>query len=312
MAAPSTSEILAARPNKHPVDPWRPYAYLVESERTEVGRIEPVATIFLTNRECPLRCLMCDLWRNTTDEPVPLGAIPRQIDYALERLPPARRIKLYNSGNFFDRRAIPPEDHPAIAERVRRFDRVIVENHPRWCDERVVQFREQLDGGLEVALGLETIHPEVLPRLNKQMTPDDFRRAAEFLVDRGIAVRTFILLRPPWLDEAEGVAWAVRSIEFAFECGAGCCAVIPTRGGNGIMERLAREGVYRPPRIESLEAVMESVLPRASGRLFADLWDAESFSTCDRCAAARIERLRRMNETQQVAPRVECDCERAV
>ena len=312
MAAPSTSEILAARPGKHPVDPWRPYAYLVELERTEVGRIEPVATIFLTNRECPLRCLMCDLWRNTTDDPVPLGAIPRQIDYALERLPAARRIKLYNSGNFFDRRAIPPEDHPAIAERVRQFDRVIVENHPRWCDERVVQFREQLDSGLEVALGLETIHPEVLPRLNKQMTADDFRRAAEFLVDHGIAVRTFILLRPPWLDEAEGVEWAVRSIEFAFECGADCCAVIPTRGGNGIMERLAREGVYRPPRIESLEAVMESVLPRASGRLFADLWDAESFSTCDQCAAARIERLRRMNETQQVAPRVECDCERAV
>ena len=83
------------------------------------GCVEDVATLFLTNRECPFRCLMCDLWRNTTDTRVPPGAIPQQIDYALARLPAARHIKLYNSGNFFDHQAIPPEDYAAIAERVR-------------------------------------------------------------------------------------------------------------------------------------------------------------------------------------------------
>jgi archaeosine synthase beta-subunit len=92
-----------------------PYAYLVEDERTAAGEIVPTATIFLTNRECPWRCLMCDLWRNTITETVPAGAIPQQIDYALERLPAARQIKLYNSGSFFDPRAIPP----AITKRLR-------------------------------------------------------------------------------------------------------------------------------------------------------------------------------------------------
>jgi len=67
----------------------------------------PVATIFLTNRECPWRCVMCDLWKNTLIDSVPLGAIPSQIDYALARLPAARQIKLYNSGSFFDTQAIP-------------------------------------------------------------------------------------------------------------------------------------------------------------------------------------------------------------
>ena len=77
-----------------------------------------VATLFLTNRECPYRCLMCDLWKNTLTETVPIGAIPAQIDYALGQLPPARQIKLYNSGSFFDPHAIPPQDHPAIAAQV--------------------------------------------------------------------------------------------------------------------------------------------------------------------------------------------------
>ncbi len=59
---------------------------------------------------------MCDLWRNTLTETVPRGAIPQQIDYALAQLPAARQIKLYNSGSFFDKQAIPPEDYEAIAD----------------------------------------------------------------------------------------------------------------------------------------------------------------------------------------------------
>ena len=75
---------------------------------------------------------MCDLWRNTLTETVPTGAIPAQIDYALQRLPPARQIKLYNSGSFFDPQAIPLQDYPAIASSVKGFERVIVECHPAW------------------------------------------------------------------------------------------------------------------------------------------------------------------------------------
>jgi uncharacterized Fe-S cluster-containing MiaB family protein len=93
-------------------------ARMPSSSRTNAiasGAVVPVATIFLTNRECPWRCLMCDLWRNTLVDSVPAGAIPEQIEFALRQLPPARHIKLYNSGSFFDRRAIPPEDFPAIA-----------------------------------------------------------------------------------------------------------------------------------------------------------------------------------------------------
>ena len=54
------------------------------------GIIEDTAIIFLTNRECPFHCLMCDLWKNTTDVSLPAGAIPEQIEWALKQLPEAR------------------------------------------------------------------------------------------------------------------------------------------------------------------------------------------------------------------------------
>jgi archaeosine synthase beta-subunit len=303
----SSRDITAARPPKNTVDPRRPYAFFVERERAHSGEIVDVATIFLTNRECPWRCLMCDLWKNTTDASVPPGAIAEQIDHALGRLPPARQVKLYNSGNFFDRRAVPAEDHGQIADRVRRFERVIVENHPLLVSDACGQFRDLLGTRLEVAMGLETVHPEVLPRLNKAMTLTDFARAAEWLLENAIDVRVFILLRPPFLTEDEGVEWAVRSLEYAFSLGVGCAAVIPTRGGNGIMESLATAGHYAPPRLSSLEQTLEAGLALGRGRVFVDLWDAERFSDCPACGPARVERLNRMNLCQRIEPRADCD-----
>ncbi|MDA1050582.1 MAG: radical SAM protein [Planctomycetota bacterium] len=303
--------ILAARPPKNTVDPRRPYAYLVEPECAASGRIEDVATIFLTNRECPFRCLMCDLWKNTTDERVPAGAIPEQIAFALSNLSRAKHVKLYNSGNFFDRQAIPREDYAAIAQCVAPFETVIVENHPKLCGDDCLRFRDLLAGKLEIAIGLETIHPDVLPRLNKQMTTDGFQRAVRFLSKNGIATRAFILLRPPFLDEAEGVEWAIRSIRFAFDAGVQCCSVIPTRDGNGAMEQLRTEGRFEPPTFRSLETVLTEGLAMQSGRVFVDLWDAERFFDCQRCGPARRERLARMNLTQQVLPAISCGCEAA-
>jgi radical SAM enzyme (TIGR01210 family) len=303
-----TRSILAARGPRNPVDPRRPYAFLVERECAAGGRVEEVATIFLTNRECPFRCLMCDLWKNTTEQRVPVGAIPEQIDYALSRLPPAQHIKLYNSGNFFDHQAIPPEDYPAIASRVQSFDTVIVENHPKLLGDDCARLRDMLAGQLEVAIGLETAHPQVLARLNKQMTLDDFERAVRGLSNQGIETRAFILLRPPFLGEDEGVQWAIRSMQFAFDCGVRCCCVIPTRDGNGIMEQLRQVGQFAPPSMRSLEEAMEAGLALQQGRVFVDLWDVERFYDCRQCGAARRDRLQQMNLTQKVLPAVDCNC----
>jgi radical SAM enzyme (TIGR01210 family) len=314
---PSTSEpagrwddarILALRPPKPAHDPARPHAFLVEPERTSAGTVEDTAVIFLTNRECPFRCLMCDLWKYTTDRRVPDGAIAGQVEYALARLPPARHVKLYNAGNFFDAQAVPTADWPRIAELVQHFETVIIENHPRLVGPRCLAFRDLLRPALQVAMGLETAHPDVLARLNKRMTLDDFAAAARFLTANGIAVRAFILLRPPFLSEDEGVYWARESLRFAFDVGVECCVVIPTRAGNGAMEELQREGHYAPPRLGSLEEVLEHGIGLRRGRVFADLWDVERFFTCERCGTARAERLRAMNLAQRPAPPVACLC----
>ncbi len=302
-------EILEARPPKHAVDEHRPLGFFIEPERGRDGVVALTATVLLTNRECPFRCLMCDLWRSTTDRTVRPGSITRQIDHALNRLPTASRIKLYNSGNFFDARAIPPGEWEPIVDRVLPFDSVIVENHPRLCDARVLSFRALMGGRLEIALGLETAHPDVLRGLNKRMTVEDFIRAAGFLTENDIAVRTFLLLWPPFLGEEAGIDWTHRSIEIAFAAGAEVVSLVPLRPGNGLMEMLYAQGLARSPSLLHLEQVMEEALMHPQGRIFVDLWDAHAFMECRRCGPARIARLRTMNLSQQVPEPVNCVCQ---
>ena len=300
--------IISKRGKKNKVDPFKPYAYLVEKERTVSGSIEDTATVFLTNSECPFSCLMCDLWKNTTDRPVPIGAIPKQIEWALENLSPAKHLKLYNSGNFFDKNAIPKEDYQRIAELVSGFETLIIENHPKLINENCLRFRDMLKPELQIAMGLETVHPEILKKLNKKNTLGDFANSVQYLGKNGIKSRAFILLRPPFMSEEEGVYWAKKSIDFAFEVGVECCIVIPVRPGNGVIDFLMEKGGFKLPSIQSLEFVLEYGIGLKSGRVFADVWDLNLFSNCDTCINQRIERLNTMNMNQKIISEVDCSC----
>ena len=302
------SMIISLRGNKNSVDSKMPYGWLVEKERTSSGKIEETGIIFLTNRECPFHCLMCDLWKNTSDFTVSAGDIPHQIEWALEHMAATKHLKLYNSGSFFDIRAIPVEDYALIASLLKNFETVIVESHPKLIDEKCLKFRDILQPELQISMGLETVHPEILSKLNKQMSVKDFADAVSFLSKNEIASRAFILLKPPGLNESEGILWAEKSIDFAFNSGVECCTVIPVRAGNGAMDFLMSKGEFNPPEIHSLEIVLEYGIELRLGRVFADIWDLGLFSKCERCLDKRTSRLIEMNLTQQIVPEVECEC----
>lgn len=285
-----------------------------------------VVTVFLTGRECPWRCAMCDLWQQTIAEDTPLGAIPLQLRDALRSVatvhppdatPHARHIKLYNASSFFDPRAVPPADYDAIAKVVRDFSRVIVESHPSLVGPRVDRWLEALRQAartltpprLEVAMGLETAHPDALERLNKRMTVGDFRAAAKALRERAIDVRAFVLVSPPFVPTSEQSMWLQQSIDVAFDAGASVVSLIPTRTGNGTVDALQVENRFVPPTLDLFEHAFDRALDEfgSHGRLFADVWDLERLAGCAVCLGARRARLVAMNETQRGAARVRCD-----
>jgi archaeosine synthase beta-subunit len=301
-------------------DPFRHHGVIVEDERDRDGRRARVATVLLTGRECPWRCTMCDLWRYTTLADTPRGAIPAQIADARASIAsdpvPVTAVKLYNAGSFFDPRAVPEADYEAVAAVLAGLPQVIVESHPALVGPRVDRFLAALERHgdpadlprLEVAMGLETAHPEALDRLNKRFTLGGFTRASRMLADLGVALRVFLLISPPFVPVDEQDAWLQASVDAAFSCGAAVVSLVPTRPGNGALDALADAGSFRPADLDDIERSFALALDhaRGRGRVFVDLWDLERFSACRVCLRVRRERLHTMNLEQRSLPPVSC------
>ena len=310
---PNTSpELRGDRRRRHEskpaVDPWKPNGWLREEELGSDGRRIPVLTIFLAGAECPFDCIFCDLWRQTLDSPTPKGAIPRQLAVGLAEAggPAATTVKLYNASNFFDPIAVPPEDDQEIAACLRPFRRVIVESHPRFIQQRCLEFADRLSGTLEVAIGLETTDPDVLGRLNKQMTLDMVADAAARLHAAQIGVRVFLLVPPPFVAAENVVTSAQRAVRYAAELGAHHVSLIPTRTKHNPPDDMRQSFDLVPPTLGLVEDVLDACRDTGGVVVSVDLWDIERLAACERCGPARIERLRAINLTGRHAARIPC------
>lgn len=299
------------------LDPSLPYALVCEEEPANKSSIASVATVFLTGAECPYRCTMCDLWKYTLDRATLPGELITQLNWALDKLKSNRPrqpewIKLYNASNFFDPRAVPTEDLALIAKQCDPFKRVIVENHPKLTRPSIQEFSNRLNGKLEIAMGLETVHQKSMLLLNKGFGLEDFARASDLLEQLQIDRRAFVMLQPPGTEPSSAIDWAMKTLAFAEVHGVRHCSVIPTRMGNGTMEWFQSQSLFVPPTFDQLEQTLKLALSLFSEMtVTVDTWNLECLlGTCAQCFAIRKHRIEWMNlhQCDQPMPALSCDC----
>ena len=296
-----THQILNLRTAGAVVDPTAPPAVVTEQEPDENGVIKQATTVFLIGKECPFRCLMCDLWKHTTSEPTPPGALVRQLSQVLPQIQHREIIKLYNASNFFDPQSVPLTDRNGLATLVQDFETVVIENHPKLLSNKVPEFAARLNGQLQVAMGLETADERILRWLNKQMTVADYERACEFLIKHGITIRTFLLLPAPGVESTDALSHTVSSVRKALDCGSRVTSLIPLRAGNGVMDWLLNERLVHLPDLSSVANTFASALKlrrEKQQRIFLDLWNIETLATTEKHADDLRKQLHRWNMEQ--------------
>ena len=225
-------------------------------------------TIIIRSGGCSWnRCLMCqyrhERFYNITPEDL-TAAMKGQLESLAanisEHNPPL--VKIYTSGSFFDDQEVPPEVRDAVAILCK--GRLLtVECRADFIDpEKIAAYHSALlgengAGGLIVAIGLETSSDLIREKcIDKGITFQQYIDASVAIRKAGARVKTYLLYKPAYVTEQEAyldMTTSVRDIlPYTDLISMNPCSV----QRHTLVERLWKQGSYRPPYLWSVAKVM--------------------------------------------------------
>ncbi len=186
----------------------------------------------------------------------------RTFKSALASLGDVPYLKVFNSGSFFDRNEVSKGLMTIIKESVNEagVSLLQVESRPDFLSREALEsLTSGLEAGLEVGIGLETSSDIIRENcINKGFTFDDYKTAVKLCSSTAVSVKTYLLLKPPFILEREAIADMVKSTVNAARAGTSKVSINPVNVQRGtLVERLWKSGDYRPPWLWSLVEVLK-------------------------------------------------------
>lgn len=283
-----------------------------EEDMSGGRRVDAMVVILRTSGCCWVRhggCTMCG-YREASLQSVSAEDLLKQLDQALAKYKGEPFVKIYTSGSFLDDNEVPPEVRAKFFEAFADCERILFESRPEFITPESL---EGVPGNVTVALGLESSDPAVLETsVHKGFTPEDIRVAGTLLKERGLMVRTYLLLKPPFMTEAMGIEDAVRSARFA-DPFSDEISVNPLNVQRGTyVERLWKRGEFRSPWIWSLIEVFKQLSGTVESRLMSSPSGggaARGVHNCGECDRRALDAIEKFSFTQNPEDlEVECKC----
>ena len=307
----ATTRKKAGRIEDRPASVWK------EKELIGGRLVETGVVILITSGCSHYRerggCSMCGYNFGIGERPAQLD-IKKQFEAAVEQLGEIGFLKIYTSGSFLDEREVSAETREAVARwAAENGCRLLFETRPEFVERRTLEPLAAVHDDIEVALGLESSNDRVLRHsINKGFTRADYERAAQTVRSLELAVRTYVLLKPPFLTEAEAVSDAVSTIAYASQL-SDTISLNPVNVQKGtLVERLWRDWSYRPPWLWSVLEVLSAGAKHAK-KLVCDPTGGgheRGAHNCGRCDASILSSIREYSLSQDIGRlgRPECDC----
>jgi radical SAM enzyme (TIGR01210 family) len=262
-------------------------------------------------------CTMCGYVDDTQPRPPTEEELLSQVDEVASRVDGAKWVKLYNSGSMLDPQEVPPRVLARVVEVFGDLPMLTVETRA----EHVTRDRVQALGDtsrVEVAIGMESSCDSVLEgSINKGMTMSDFREAAKAIRGAGAALRAYVLLKPPFLTEAEAIDDAMEAVRDAVSAGATTVSLNPVNvQGGTLVDHLHYRGEYEPPWLWSVvdllkrssvdlpEGIRVLSAPTAGGKPRG----AHNCGECDARVLKAIEFHRLSGEVAELEAVPDCGC----
>ena len=142
----------------------------------------------------------------------------------------------------------------------------MVESRPEFITEQNLKGTDKL----EIAIGLESSNEEILKKcVRKGFTVADYTKAAEVMRGLDIPLRTYLLLKPPFMSERRAVEDAISSMAYASKFSESISINPVNVQKDTFVEMLWARGDYRPPWLWSLLEVLREGSKVSECRVFS-------------------------------------------
>lgn len=228
-------------------------------------------------------------------------------------------LNLYNNGSFFNDNEIPDEARKEIYKQIqanRDIKMVVFESRPEFIQmAKIEEIRRFItDKHVEIAMGLELVDDHLrYICINKGFSLKQFERAATIIVPH-FHLRTYAMLKPPFLNERESIEQAVATIEYAFKAGSTSVSLEAcTIQDYTFTKFLYEKGFYQTAWLWSIIEVIKRTAHL--GKVVVGLFQFYPSPTivpynCDQCSERVMEAIRQYNRSlnAKVFDDLNCKC----
>lgn len=298
------------------VDPRQPR--LVENDVFfQDGRRFRRKRIILRSMGCSIpTCTMCPFTNETlyrhTDALTARDYINQFLNaFVHDALDDYDMVCVYNDGNFFSDQELPAEARRFLYNAVAasRCDMLTVESLPQFITLGILDEAASLlaPKKLSVGIGLQSAAPVVRELcVNTSFTNQQFEAVVARLQVRGCVTKVYVMVKPPFLTEAEGVADAVASVRYARSLGITSITLCPTRvSPNTVVEKLYNTGAYTPPWLWSIVEILRQTHCEADARVACINLRGTDFqsihpSNCEQCSDEVVNAIEQFNVDRDI------------
>lgn len=305
-------------------DPNQPVHFWSEKDRFH-DTIVDAFVLILRTRGCSWMfhsgCTMCGYFNDSMLSPVTADQLINQYNQAMNQYKGEPIVKIFTSGSFLDLNEVPKKAQEYIlSDLTTKTQKIAVETRPEYVNQETLDlFNTTIKNTeIDIGIGLETSQDFIRNHaINKGFSFKDYLTAVNRIHDNDYAVKTYILIKPPFLTEKETITDAKHTIDkvLTYANDSDILSFNPTSvQKNTLVEYLWRRNQYRPPWLWSIIDILTYASNKSTKiRLQCDITGggkkrgAHNCFQCDQKILSKIKDFS-LHQNPTVFQNISCDC----
>ncbi len=286
------------------------------------GKIVDAFVIIFRTRGCSWAlnsgCSMCGYFNDSSWSKISDEDLLAQFDTVMQRYDGQRFVKIFNSGSFLDDGEVSQKVRKKILEQLyKKADKVSVESRPEFVTNQKLTEIKNIIGSktFEVGIGLETADDFIREYcINKGFTFKDYKKAANVVKKHGFSLKTYILIKPPFISEKKAIDDAIQTVD-KIKNVTDVVSFNPCNvQRNTVVDFLWKRREYRPPWLFSIVEILKKSKEIANNLLLkcdvaggGNIRGAHNCKSCDKMYLKAISDFS-LKQDIKIFNNLECEC----